>query len=73
MSAAFSAINPHLYYNILLEMFYMHLDLTKSEVAKRLSGDYAGDIEAFGEVEQEALSMADMFTMGIFEQFPNKF
>jgi len=73
MAAAFSSINPHWSFSDLQEMLYRHLELTTIEVSQRLAGHYADDIEAFGEVEQEALAMADMFTLGIFEQFPCKF
>jgi len=73
MAKTFNGVNPHLDYNDLRKMLHTHLDLTKEEVAKRLAGDYSADIEAFGEVEQEAMNMADMFTTGIYEQFPSKF
>jgi hypothetical protein len=48
-------------------MLFMHLDLTKKEVAARLAKKYKEDIEAFAAVEKEAISMADMFTCGIAE------
>jgi uncharacterized protein YicC (UPF0701 family) len=69
MAAAFSGINPYYGYNELRGMLYKHLDLTTEEVAKRLSGDYPADIQAFGRVEQEAIMMADYFTSGIHRQF----
>jgi hypothetical protein len=69
MAAAFSSINPHYDYNTMRDMLFTHLDLTKTEVAKRLAGQYSEDITAFGAVEKEALSMADSFTEGIVKQF----
>jgi phage terminase Nu1 subunit (DNA packaging protein) len=73
MARFFNSINPHLVYNDLRDMLFTHLDLTKDEAAKRLAGDYAGDIIAFDAVEREALAMADMFTLAIFEQFHKQF
>jgi hypothetical protein len=54
-------------------MFYSHLDITKQETAMRLAGNYPADIAAFNAAEQEMLAMADMFTEGIFRQFPERF
>lgn len=70
MAKAFNGINPNYNYIELKNMLYKHLDLTKDEVAKRLAGEYAADIEAFGAVEHEAMEMADYFTAGIMRQFP---
>ena len=47
------------------KMMFMHLDLTKKEVAARLAKKYKEDIKAFAEVEKEAICMADMLTCGI--------
>jgi len=73
MSEAFASISP--YYNLdeLRKMFYTHLDLTTKEVSLRLAKHYQDDIKAFGNVEQEALSMADYFSKGIMKQFPQEF
>ena len=73
MAVAFSRINPYYNYNDLLEMLYRHLELTTQEVSMRLAGNYSLDIEAFDSVEQEILSMADYFTSGLMNQFPQKF
>jgi len=73
MAEAFSGINPYFNYSELRKMLYRHLDLTTQEVAMRLAGNFAADIKAFDEVEREALSMADYFSMGIMRQFPQKF
>lgn len=73
MADAFSNINPYYNREDIRKMLYDHLDLTKQEVSARLAGDYPADIEAFNEVEQEAMSMADTFTSGLINQFPQKF
>lgn len=73
MASAFSKINPYYHYHDLKEMLYRHLDLTKNEVAMRLSANYPADIAAFDFVEREALDMADYFISGIMMQFPQMF
>jgi len=73
MSEAFNAINPYYNLNELRRMFFTHIDLTSQEVALRLAGNYKADIAAFGKVEDEALSMADYFSNGIMQQFPDRF
>jgi len=65
IAAYFASINPEYNYQELKIMMYSHLDLTKKEVAARLAGNYAADIEAFGKVEQEAIMMADYFSKGL--------
>ena len=73
MADAFASINPNYDREELRDMLHRHLELTTLEVAKRLAGDYKADIEAFEKVEHEAISMADYFSLGIIEQFPEKF
>lgn len=73
MADAFSSINPYYNYEELRKMLYRHLELTTQEVAMRLAGNFQADIEAFNEVEQEALLMADYFSTGLMKQFPQKF
>jgi len=73
MVEMFSGINPYYKHEELRKMFYNHLQLTTQEIAMRLAGNFKADIQAFGKVEQEALSMADYFSSGIMKQFPNKF
>lgn len=73
MADAFSSISPYYEREDMKTMLYRHLDLTKEEVVMRLSGNYPEDINAFDEVEREALAMADHFSYGIIRQFPQKF
>jgi len=73
MAEAFSSINPYYDAEELRKMLYNHLELTTNEVAMRLAGNYEADIEAFNQVELEAMAMADYFSNGIIKQFPNKF
>lgn len=54
-------------------MMKSHLDLTLKEASDRLQGKYADDIADYDLVHNEILSMADMLSLGIIHQFPNKF
>lgn len=73
MAEAFSRINPYYRIDELRNMLYRHLDLTIQEITTRLSGDYALDIEAFDDVENEVLEMSDYFTSGLTQQFSERF
>lgn len=73
MAEAFGSINPYYDPEEVQKMLYDHLDLTTQEVEARLADDYQADIEAFNQVEQEVLSMADYFSLGIMQQFPQEF
>jgi len=72
MAEAFAGINPYYNKDELRRMLYHHLQLTTQEVAMRLTGNYTADIAAFGKVEQEALEMADYFTMGLERAFRDR-
>ena len=73
MADAFNRINQYYDREKLRSMLYKHLDLTTQEVEMRLEKNYEADIAAFGKVEQEAISMAHYFAMGIMKQFPMRF
>lgn len=70
---AFSSINPYFDKQSIQSMLYRFLDLTIQQINKRLAGDYQGDIMTFDLIELEVLEMADKFTSGIMNQFPQKF
>lgn len=73
MARAFSQLNPFYKYEDVKRMLDRHLELTTQEVAMRLAGNYKADIAAFDQVEDEAMKMADYFSSGIMQQFPNRF
>ena len=54
-------------------MMHDHLKLTTNEAVARLHGDWAGDVKAYDAVHQQILSMADMLSAGVINQFPQKF
>jgi hypothetical protein len=54
-------------------MMRRHLNLTLEEASDYLSGRYKASISDFDRVEAEILRMADMLSIGIIRQFPNRF
>lgn len=73
MARAFASMSPQYRYEDVLAMLMRHLNLTTAEVTARLAGNYAADIQAFDQVEAQALEMADYFTAGLVQQFPMQF
>nr|WP_231918743.1 hypothetical protein [Solibacillus silvestris] len=68
-----SNINPYLRKDDLQEMFYKHLELTENEAVTMIQKNYQADIEAFDQIETEALAMSDMIASAIVMQFYYRF
>lgn len=68
-----SQINPYLQEEMVRQMFYTHLDLTKQEAVMMIEGNYQQDIDIFDEIEAQALEMSDMIAKAIIMQFPHVF
>ena len=68
-----SGANPNWTKEDMLNMVNEHLSLTKTEAVARLTGDYATDVATFDALYQHAVSMGDQFTIGIVNQFPERF
>ena len=62
-------INPYWSVEHMRAMWFKHLALTKAEAVAMLNKNYAKGIQIFNQIEQEALLMADTFSMGICSQF----
>ena len=62
-------INPNWSKQDWQTMFYEHLRLTEGEASYRLSSQYAADVVLFGNIENQALKMADYMSDGINKQF----
>lgn len=67
-----SSANPYWPKQDLVTMLNNHLALTTDEAVARIKKDWNADITAFDKVFEQALHMADMFTQGIAQQFPDK-
>ena len=55
------------------QMWVEHLDATLDEATTHLTGDFAGEVEAYDLVHELALEMADFMSAGVMQQFPEKF
>ncbi len=69
----FCSINPYYDRAEIYGMIRSYMDLIKKEIGARVAGNYPADIEAFGEVEAESMMMADTFSAGLIQQFPQSF
>ena len=65
MAEEFSKLSPYYDKETVRKMLHRHLDLTKEELANRIAGRYADDVNSFNKVEQEAMMMADYFVDGM--------
>lgn len=73
ISAFLAKANPNWKIEDMKKMMHDHLELTLNEATARKKKDYAGDVMAYDKVYDEILEMADMLSMGIVQQFPDKF
>ena len=55
------------------QMMKEHLDLTLAEAVAHLTANYPADVAAYDRVHTAILSMADMLSLGIINQFPKRF
>ena len=68
-----SEANPNWTKEDMVNMVNEHLSLTKTEAVARLTGDYATDVTTVDALYQHAVSMGDEFTIGIVNQFQERF
>jgi hypothetical protein len=54
-------------------MWNTHLNLTIQEASQFFNGQYAASIATFDMIEDQGLMMADLFSNGIMDQFPQDF
>lgn len=73
IAAFLAGANPNWTEEELSNMLHDHLSVTRAEAVARLQGNYAADIEAFDDVHEQAMHMADALSDGIIAQFPQRF
>lgn len=73
IAAFLSSVNPYLPEDVVREMFYQHLDLTKQEAVFMINMDYQKDIEVYDKIEKQAREMADTITDAMVKLYPNMF
>jgi hypothetical protein len=67
------AQNPKYSYEQLQEMLHEHLELFTDDVAARVKKDWDAEIVAFDKGMEHMMLFADILTVGIVKQFPDKF
>lgn len=73
ISTFLSTANPNWKLADMKKMMQDHLALTIDEAMARKKKDYAADVVAYDKVHDEILEMSEMLSMGIVQQFPDKF
>ncbi len=69
IAAFLACVNPFWCENKWRRMLYSHLDMTEKEAGLRLNREYRKDIAMFGQIEAEAMKMADDMSAGMIRQF----
>ena len=69
IAAFLACINPFWCEKKWRKMLYSHLEMTEKEAGLRLNKEYRKDIAMFGQIETEAMDMADDISAGIICQF----
>jgi hypothetical protein len=65
--------NPHWPQEQVADLLSLHLDLTKQEATARIQKNWADDTQAFDDIFNEIMTLADALAAGIVKQFPEKF
>jgi hypothetical protein len=73
IAAFLAAANPNWPLTDLKDLLHLHLELTKREATARIKKDWKADVEAFDDIYNEILNLADALSAGIMKQFPQKF
>jgi hypothetical protein len=73
LASFLSSANPNWPQPEVLDLLMQHLNLTRSEVEARLKKKHHDDVEAFDQIYTEILTVADVLSDGLINQFPERF
>jgi hypothetical protein len=65
--------NPNWPEKDVYDLLSLHLKLTKDEAVARIGGDWTADVNAFDDIFNEIMVLADALHDGIVAQFPERF
>jgi hypothetical protein len=73
IAAFLAGANPNWPESAVFDLLALHLKLTKDETVARIRGDWAADVQAFDDIFNEILVVADTLYDGIVAQFRERF
>ena len=73
IAAWFSNANPRWALAEMKSMWHAHVNFTIHEVTAHMKQHWQEDIAAFDKVQEQILTMADLLSDGIIQQFPDRF
>jgi hypothetical protein len=73
IAAFLAGANPNWPEKAVFDLLALHLKLTKDETVARIKGDWAADVQAFDDIFNEILVVADTLYDGLVAQFPDRF
>lgn len=68
-----NGINPNWTYPEMKQLWDTHLKLLTDQISARLTKNWAADISAYDKGQEHLMKIADVLSVGIIKQFPNKF
>jgi hypothetical protein len=73
IAAFLGGANPNWPEKAVFDLLALHLKLTKDETVARIKGDWTADVQAFDDIFNEILVVADTLFDGLVAQFPERF
>jgi len=74
LSEIMNSMNPQFWEaDEVFAMWSEHLNLTVQEATQQFNGQYSESVATFDMIDDQGLEMADMFSNGIMNQFPERF
>lgn len=73
IAAALALANPFWPEKDVQDLLSLHLNLTRKEVVSRLDGRWEEDVQSFDDILTEILTLSDVLSSGLVQQFPDRF